>query len=277
MFVGGAHRVSSVLHAWFLTRTDGPWRVHHEFTVNAKGHEAGRVDLWALRASWARLEAWAFEIKVSKSDFRQDVDAGKWRKYLGASSRFFWAVPEGLITKDEIPEGTGLVYVGGGVKVVVRSPIRKWQPSWQQLASRLFSIETPMQEHAYRYRSSPPVALAPVEVRKQDRLDAICRRKTERAAKKKDIDEFLSELSTKSRELKQLEQLKADDYKKRRMLEVVGRELGMWSGVLGMTEDDLGAALRRYKDGVNTRAKRQFETLAKELGFDLVERPRSST
>lgn len=88
-------------------------------------------DLFAVTKAEFAVE---FEIKISKSDFKADVKKGpserfkKWAMYsnnrhdlrskherLAAAdpfgpSRFFYVVPEGMVTVEEIPAWAGLIY-----------------------------------------------------------------------------------------------------------------------------------------------------------------------
>lgn len=49
----------------------------------------------------------AIEIKVSRADFKRDT-LEKRRTWMRHADQFVYAVPFGLITKDEVPEGCGL-------------------------------------------------------------------------------------------------------------------------------------------------------------------------
>lgn len=68
-----------------------------------------RPDVFTMRKSYTRPLPISYEIKVSVSDFRSDVTSGKWQKYLAFSSAVIFAVPRGLITKDDLPAGCGLM------------------------------------------------------------------------------------------------------------------------------------------------------------------------
>lgn len=54
-----------------------------------------------------------YEIKVSRSDFLQD---NKWHLYLQYCNEFFFVVPKGLVKKDELPDGVGLIYYSPNTK-----------------------------------------------------------------------------------------------------------------------------------------------------------------
>ena len=54
----------------------------------------------------------AYEIKVSKGDFNKEIaDPGKRKFAMDNSNQFYFICPSGLISKDEVPEDCGLMYV----------------------------------------------------------------------------------------------------------------------------------------------------------------------
>ena len=66
-----------------------------------------RLDAVAIKKSWANPAIIAYEVKVSRSDFRQDE---KWPAYLSLCNQFSFVCPKGLITPDELPPEVGLIY-----------------------------------------------------------------------------------------------------------------------------------------------------------------------
>lgn len=72
-----------------------------------------RVDVMAIKPhAFATQDLRIYEVKVSRSDFRKDEGANKWRKYLDVAHRVFFACPAGLLTKDDIPSEAGLIVRG---------------------------------------------------------------------------------------------------------------------------------------------------------------------
>lgn len=67
----------------------------------------GVIDLWVCPLSFSRPVI-AYEIKVSRSDFRRDE---KWREYLPFCDRLYFVTPWALVERSEIPEPAGLYYV----------------------------------------------------------------------------------------------------------------------------------------------------------------------
>ncbi len=68
-----------------------------------------RPDVFAMSTSFTRFVPLAYECKVTRSDFRHDVSSGKWQEYLKFASGVIFAVPHGLIKKEELPDHAGLI------------------------------------------------------------------------------------------------------------------------------------------------------------------------
>lgn len=68
-----------------------------------------RPDVYTIEKSYSRPAPMAYEVKVSTSDLRSDLTKGKWQSYLKFAQAVVFAVPEGLCTKNDIPEGCGLI------------------------------------------------------------------------------------------------------------------------------------------------------------------------
>lgn len=68
-----------------------------------------RPDVYTVPRSYSRFMPVAYECKVSVADFRRDITAGKWTSYLQFAAGVMFCVPAGLITKDDIPNGCGLM------------------------------------------------------------------------------------------------------------------------------------------------------------------------
>jgi hypothetical protein len=98
---------------------------------------ARRCDLWTISAnSSAGFKARAYEVKVSRADFRRDT-AVKQREARLFSDQFFYVAPAGLIRPDEVPDWAGLIeYRDGKFKTVVPAPSRdKDGPTWELVVS----------------------------------------------------------------------------------------------------------------------------------------------
>ncbi|WP_186257814.1 hypothetical protein [Burkholderia gladioli] len=71
-----------------------------------------RPDVYSVPCSFARFQPVAYECKISVADFRRDVTAGKWASYLRFAAGVIFAAPAGLLKKDDIPAGCGLIVRG---------------------------------------------------------------------------------------------------------------------------------------------------------------------
>ncbi|MTI49685.1 MAG: MmcB family DNA repair protein [Firmicutes bacterium] len=71
-----------------------------------------RADIVGIKPSYTRFCLSIYEIKVSRADFLSDIRKEKWKGYLDHCHRFYFAVPSGLVSKDEIPEPAGLMVRG---------------------------------------------------------------------------------------------------------------------------------------------------------------------
>lgn len=128
---------------WMLVRelALGDWRFRR------------RIDAFALRIASGRkpeegtigitggrwLTSWALEIKVTHEDFLREIaDPRKRIPAMSIAHRFAFVAPAGIIPKDEIPEGCGLLEIDGSGKVFIKvhaayAPPK--QPDWRLVAS----------------------------------------------------------------------------------------------------------------------------------------------
>lgn len=84
-----------------------------EFRTMTGYNPAGYIDAVAVGQWRKNCGIWAFEIKVSRGDFAQDVSQfqHKHEQALEISHRFFYVCPWGLIDKNEVPDITGLMWI----------------------------------------------------------------------------------------------------------------------------------------------------------------------
>lgn len=92
-----------------------------------------RLDAWAIHFFPSEhCKRVAYEVKVSRSDFRREVRAPLKRRWaLLLSNEFYFAAPAGLIKPDELPPEAGLVELDapdGRVRRVVAAPWRDTPP-----------------------------------------------------------------------------------------------------------------------------------------------------
>jgi len=106
-------------------------------TELAFGQGVRRCDLWTISPnSSAGFKARAYEVKISRADFRRDT-AVKQREARLFSDQFFYVTPAGLLRPDEVPDWAGLIeYEDGTFKPKVHAPYRdKDAPTWELVVS----------------------------------------------------------------------------------------------------------------------------------------------
>lgn len=105
---------------------------------------ARRCDFWTLAPCQSKgYAATAYEIKVSRADYRRDTPT-KQREARLFSDRFYYVTPPGLVKPDEVPDWAGLIEIHDDErpfarkKIIVPAPLRdKDAPSWELIVSLL--------------------------------------------------------------------------------------------------------------------------------------------
>lgn len=104
-----------------------------------------RIDLWCMHC-WPSKDYLkvAYEVKVSRQDFKREIDNPEKREsYKLVADEFYFAMPAGLVSLEEVPEDAGLVEVhsDGLVQVVRKAPYEKAiSPEWGFVASLARSL-----------------------------------------------------------------------------------------------------------------------------------------
>lgn len=73
-----------------------------------------RPDVYSVDKSFSNFKADAYEIKVSVSDFRRDITAGKWQSYRPFAHRVWFAFERGLVPLADVPRECGVIVRGEG-------------------------------------------------------------------------------------------------------------------------------------------------------------------
>lgn len=94
-------------HDLALLKANGNRVVFENIPMGAAMSE--RPDVYCISKSFTDPRPTTFEIKVTRSDFLQDVKKGKWKVYKSYSEQVFFACPDGLISPDEVPKECGLI------------------------------------------------------------------------------------------------------------------------------------------------------------------------
>ncbi|WP_347091685.1 hypothetical protein [Sphingomonas parapaucimobilis] len=124
-----AHKITEAL---IKSLGDAIWATELAFCQGAR-----RCDLWTISAnSSAGFKARAYEVKISRADFRRD-NAVKQREARLFSDQFYYVTPAGLLRKDEVPDWAGLIeWDGERFVTVIQAPYRdKDGPTWELVVS----------------------------------------------------------------------------------------------------------------------------------------------
>lgn len=114
--------------------------------------------------------AYEVEIKVSRSDFKRDFKKQKKHFALSRATKmhinnipnyFYYACPDGLIKKEEVPEYAGLIYVyeNTGMSFIKAAPKlhgEKFQPMKYDLLNKFYYNMVSWKDKAIRYQDSDP-------------------------------------------------------------------------------------------------------------------------
>lgn len=112
----------------------GEWATFTEVRNGTGWQQQDRyMDLFAL-SCWPSkgFRSVAYEVKVNRSDFMKELLDPTKRKFSEAVAMECWfATPTGLVTKDEVPEGWGLVTVSanGDIKTL-KMPTQRTPEPW---------------------------------------------------------------------------------------------------------------------------------------------------
>lgn len=118
-----------------------------------------RPDVYLLKKRYSTFAPVTYEVKISVSDFRSDITSGKWQGYLNFSSAVIFAVPAGLIKKEDVPAGCGLIVRHEEVWRMVKKPTVQHletlpRESWMKLVIDGIERATEQRDEA-RLRVSP--------------------------------------------------------------------------------------------------------------------------
>lgn len=115
-----------------------------------------RPDVFTLQKSYTKPKPMAYEIKVSVSDFRSDVTAGKWHSYLDYAAGVYFCVPQGMVSKADIPTGAGLMVRGeNGWRAVKKPTLQRVTLGFKVMHKLLIDgIERERQMRALEYHRS---------------------------------------------------------------------------------------------------------------------------
>ena len=104
------------------------------------GKSTQRADVVSVKPSYRKFCISVYEVKVSRADFLNDIRSEKWRGYLQHCERIYFAVPAGMVSKEEVPEEAGLFVRGEkGWKCVKAAKVRDVDIPTETLKALIFS------------------------------------------------------------------------------------------------------------------------------------------
>lgn len=134
MLAKPAPNASEILDALIALSDDKIWATELAFFAGMR-----RIDFFTLEPTLSKgYRASAYEIKISKSDFRRDSN-DKQAGALKWSDRFWYVTPPGLLSLADLPEWAGLQeWDGAAFRVRRKAPMRvKAAPDWEFIVSFL--------------------------------------------------------------------------------------------------------------------------------------------
>ena len=109
--------------------------VYENITAGPAG--SVRPDVYTIEKSFKNPNPISYECKVSVADFRSDITKAKWKSYLDFSYGVVFAVPRGLIKKEDLPQHCGLMTLNGNCWHTVRRPVLNPKPIDSNLLLKL--------------------------------------------------------------------------------------------------------------------------------------------
>ena len=104
----------------------------------------GEMDVFSMKLSRTTPRPTCYEIKVSRADFMSDIRSEKYKRYEKWCERGYFAIPTGLVKRNEIPTGWGLMLRGDkgwySVKQPRMGPLRSdmWRPLFLAVILKMF-------------------------------------------------------------------------------------------------------------------------------------------
>ncbi len=104
----------------------------------------GEMDVFSMKLSRTQPRPTCYEIKISRADFMSDIRSEKYKQYEQWCERGYFAVPRGLVAKEEVPTGWGLMLRGDkgwySVKQSRMGPVQidAWRPLFLAVILKMF-------------------------------------------------------------------------------------------------------------------------------------------
>lgn len=244
-----------------------------------------RPDVYMLKKSYSTFAPVTYECKISVSDFRSDVTSGKWQGYLQYSSAVIFAVPAGLIKKEDVPAACGLIVRHDEVWRTVKRPTLQKIETLPHAAWMKMVIDGIDRATTERFRQRPTASVWSMQekLRKQfgQELGELIR---DAMHSKQSLIHHREEVDKKRREIddghnQYIQRIRAEIEADGKRLDDAIKDLGAALGLAeGFTSQDLtyriwDAKTRLKEDGEITRLRRIFERAKSAIDDGLLALP----
>jgi hypothetical protein len=134
-----ADEVLDAIEVGFIRRP-GDRVMLREFPVETSGRSRFRIDgLLVEMARSHKPKLVAYEVKVDRGDFQRElIHPEKRERAMALAEEFYFAVPAGLIARDEVPDDCGLLWLqpGGAAPCIMKLAPRREPPELDWLFVR---------------------------------------------------------------------------------------------------------------------------------------------
>lgn len=232
-----------------------------------------RPDVYMLKKSYSTFAPVTYEVKISVSDFRSDVTSGKWQGYLKYSSAVIFAVPAGLIKKEDVPAACGLIVRHDEVWRTVKRPVLQKIDTLPHAAWMKMMIDGIERATVERIRLRPSVSSWSMQDRLRNRFGQELGRLIQEAMQSTEsLNLHRLEIERKRKEITDghdqfVQRLRQDIKNENKVVDDAVQELGKVLGLKeGFSAYDLSfavhqAARRLTEDGELQRMRKFFERL----------------
>lgn len=148
-----AQQIIERLHARFPSQE---WIAVEELRETAGANSCRSIDFAAVHKWPSKGHRFVcIEVKVSKSDWRQEIDTPEKRAPFETRAHEFWfAAPKGIIPVEELPDGCGLLETHGTQLRKTRAAVFRRNapgPTTSMMIMLMRALDQRANEHAQRY------------------------------------------------------------------------------------------------------------------------------
>ena len=241
-----------------------------------------RPDVYMLKKSYSTFAPVTYECKISVSDFRSDVTSGKWQGYLQYSSAVIFAVPAGLIKKEDVPAACGLIVRHDEVWRTAKRPVLQKIDTLPHAAWMKMMIDGIERATAERIRQRPTASSWSMQEKLRNRFGQELGRLIQEAMQSTEsLERHRLEIERKRKEItdghdQYIQRLRRDIQQENKIVDDAVQELGKALGLKdGFSVYDLSYAVhqaaRRLSDDGELKRMRGFFERLKTITADALE------